>query len=40
MLAQQQANANERKMVGDDLDRLMPLSEAVYRDKQDPHHGA
>ena len=25
MLAQQQANANERKMVGDDLDRLTPL---------------
>jgi HlyD family secretion protein len=25
LLAQQEANANERKLVGDDLDRLMPL---------------
>jgi HlyD family secretion protein len=30
MLAQQQANANERKMVGDDLDRLMPLYQKQF----------
>jgi HlyD family secretion protein len=30
MLAQQQANANERKMVGDDLDRLTPLYQKQF----------
>jgi HlyD family secretion protein len=30
MLAQQQANANERKMVGDDLDRLKPLYQKQF----------